>query len=63
MVTWSWLAVISILGMYIFTVFYRVTSDSLQWLLPTITASLLPRLDMMDIHAGMALGLMFMSRN
>lgn len=57
-VTWSWLAVTTIPGMYAFTVFYGITSGSFQCLLPTTTASITPRLDMVGTRLGMAFGLM-----
>lgn len=45
-------------GMYAFTIFCGITSGSFQCLLPKITTSIAPRLDMVGTRLGMAFGIM-----
>ncbi|KAI5863649.1 MFS general substrate transporter [Durotheca rogersii] len=52
-VAFSWLAVDSIPGLYVFTCFYGVMSGSFQCLTPTTVASITDRLDMVGTRLGM----------
>ncbi|KAK5108545.1 hypothetical protein LTR62_008202 [Meristemomyces frigidus] len=53
-VSFSWLAVTTIPGLYAFTIFYGLVAASFQCLFPSTVASLTPRLDMLGTRIGMA---------
>lgn len=58
LVAWSWLAVDSVPSLYAWTVFYGIATGSFQCLMPTATASITPRLDMVGTRLGMAFAIM-----
>lgn len=53
-VSYTWLAVDSTTGFYIFTVFYGMINASFQCLIPTAVASLTPNLNVVGTRLGMA---------
>jgi len=53
-VSWTWLAVDSVGGFYVFTVFYGIINGAFQCLIPTCVASLTPNLNMVGTRLGMA---------
>jgi hypothetical protein len=57
LVTFTWLAVKNITGLYIFVCFYGAVSGAVQALMVTTLASLTPRLDMVGGRAGVGFGI------
>lgn len=53
-VSWTWLAVSSTSGFYVFTIFYGIINGAFQCLIPTCVASLTPNLNMVGTRLGMA---------
>jgi MFS family permease len=58
LVTFCWLAVKSVAGLYVFTCFYGIFSASLQCLIPTTITSITKRLDMAGTRMGMAFSIL-----
>ncbi|CAJ2508971.1 Uu.00g139970.m01.CDS01 [Anthostomella pinea] len=56
-VAWCWLAVRSVPGYYVFTVFYGIVSGGFQCLIPTTVASITMHLDTVGTRLGMAFGI------
>lgn len=53
-VSYCWLAVHSIAGLYVFTVLYGLISAAFQCLIPSTVASITPSLNMVGTRLGMA---------
>ena len=53
-VAYSWLAVDSLVGLYVFTCFYGLMSAAFQGIVPSTVASLTPNLSMVGTRLGMA---------
>lgn len=53
-VAYSWLAVDTVSGLYVFTCFYGLTSAAFQCLMPSTVASLTPDMRMVGTRLGMA---------
>lgn len=53
-VSWTWLAVDTTSGFYVFTCFYGIINGAFQCLIPTAVASLTPNLNMVGTRLGMA---------
>ena len=51
-VTLSWLAVSSVTGLYVFTVFYGFVNAAFQCLIPSTVASLTPNMNMVGTRLG-----------
>lgn len=56
-VSYSWLAVHSVAGFYVFTCMYGIISAAFQCLIPTTVASITKRLDMVGTRLGMMFSL------
>lgn len=53
-VTFTWIAVHSSVGIYTYTVFYGITSAAFQCLIPSTVASITPDMNMFGTRLGMA---------